>query len=452
MALLAVGLVFAGWLTADTVRTAAPPVAFALDASSPDVTEHWSGIYVGDQKIGYSVRRSAPHEGGLRLQERTQLRLMLLGQTNDVTMATDLEVAADGAMQTLLAQVRTEVQGLPVTLRAEGERKGDGMALRVSQGGRTVTEMELPRVPATPATLYRSVVADEPTPGTVRNLPYFNPLSVSSAEATIEVVEKQRATLPEGEEVDAWLLRVDNSGQQIEALVTGDGRRLWEREIEGGLGMRIQAETAQQATEEGWAVDAEGAVDLIALSSIPLDRKLPGGGRGLTELTLRVRGPESLSPMLAAAHGEHWDPQTSTLRLVADDVSSASDYALPSRERALQPWLRSTTFVPADHPRISKQAGQIVGERLQAVGAARALNSWVYESLQKVPVAGVPDALEILTSRRGDCNEHTTLYTALARSLGLPTRMAAGIVYSEAIFADGAFYYHAWPEVWLGDS
>ena len=52
---------------------------------------------------------------------------------------------------------------------------------------------------------------------------------------------------------------------------------------------------------------------------------------------------------------------------------------------------------------------------------------------------------------RGDCNEHTTLYTALARSVGLPTRLAAGIVYSESIFADGAFYYHAWPEVWLGD-
>jgi hypothetical protein len=29
--------------------------------------------------------------------------------------------------------------------------------------------------------------------------------------------------------------------------------------------------------------------------------------------------------------------------------------------------------------------------------------------------------------------------------------MAAGIVYSESIFSDGAFYYHAWPEVWLGE-
>jgi transglutaminase-like putative cysteine protease len=56
----------------------------------------------------------------------------------------------------------------------------------------------------------------------------------------------------------------------------------------------------------------------------------------------------------------------------------------------------------------------------------------------------IPSALEVLSRREGDCNEHTTLYTALARAAGIPTRMAAGIVYME-----NGFYYHAWPEVWL---
>ena len=34
----------------------------------------------------------------------------------------------------------------------------------------------------------------------------------------------------------------------------------------------------------------------------------------------------------------------------------------------------------------------------------------------------------------------------MARSLGLPVRTAVGLVY-----LDGSFYYHAWPEVWLGE-
>jgi transglutaminase-like putative cysteine protease len=52
----------------------------------------------------------------------------------------------------------------------------------------------------------------------------------------------------------------------------------------------------------------------------------------------------------------------------------------------------------------------------------------------------------VLETQRGDCNEHTVLYVAMARALGLPARTAVGLVY-----VDGAFYYHAWPEVWLGE-
>ncbi len=34
----------------------------------------------------------------------------------------------------------------------------------------------------------------------------------------------------------------------------------------------------------------------------------------------------------------------------------------------------------------------------------------------------------------------------MARSLGLPARTAVGLVY-----VNEAFFYHAWPEVWLGE-
>jgi len=36
------------------------------------------------------------------------------------------------------------------------------------------------------------------------------------------------------------------------------------------------------------------------------------------------------------------------------------------------------------------------------------------------------------------------LYVAMARAVGLPARIAVGLV-----FMRGAFYYHAWPEVYL---
>ena len=72
-----------------------------------------------------------------------------------------------------------------------------------------------------------------------------------------------------------------------------------------------------------------------------------------------------------------------------------------------------------------KQAGRIVASRKDAREAAKILNHWVYDAIQKKPVVSIPSAVEVLKQRVGDCNEHTTLYTALARAAGLPTRMAA---------------------------
>ena len=52
----------------------------------------------------------------------------------------------------------------------------------------------------------------------------------------------------------------------------------------------------------------------------------------------------------------------------------------------------------------------------------------------------------MLRTKVGDCNEHTALYVAMARALGIPARIAVGLV-----FVRGAFYYHAWPEVYLDE-
>ena len=67
-------------------------------------------------------------------------------------------------------------------------------------------------------------------------------------------------------------------------------------------------------------------------------------------------------------------------------------------------------------------------------------------NLQKRPVLGIPDALTTLNTRMGDCNEHAALFAALARNAGIPTRVVAGVTFHE-----GAFYYHAWNEVCLGE-
>jgi transglutaminase-like putative cysteine protease len=103
-------------------------------------------------------------------------------------------------------------------------------------------------------------------------------------------------------------------------------------------------------------------------------------------------------------------------------------------------------FIESDAPEIraeaSRAAGGTADPRLRAERLVRYVNAF----LEKKPTMSLPSALEVLRTRVGDCNEHSVLYVAMARSLGLPARIAVGLV-----FIHGAFYYHAWAEVYIED-
>jgi transglutaminase-like putative cysteine protease len=107
---------------------------------------------------------------------------------------------------------------------------------------------------------------------------------------------------------------------------------------------------------------------------------------------------------------------------------------------------RPEPLLESRHPKIISLARQLAGTERNPRIVAERINTWVHDSLKKRITFGVPNALQVLQSRTGDCNEHTQLFVALARAAGLPARIAAGLAY-----VDGKFFYHAWPEVLFDD-
>jgi transglutaminase-like putative cysteine protease len=450
IAVASLGVGFAGWLLAVSARAPSVPLALTLPDGASGADEQWFGIYVGDAKIGTSVSREGPIAGGTLLQQRTQLRLQLLGSENEVAVLHDVALDASGRLLSLDAQVRTEVQGVPVSLRAEGRPQGAGLRIVVQQGGVALTSLDLPEVPATAATLWRRLGAVPWKDGDSVTLPYFDPLSLGGSEATARFVRWEDTNLPSGEAVRAARLRVDAGASKLDVVLAPDGTPLVQTEVDGGLGMRVRAETREAALGFGWP-DADEAPDLIALSAVPV-RDAGGDLRDRASYTVKVEAPDAVASLLSTFHGDRFDRDSRALTMRAAVLEDEPGYLLPMQDRGFDAWVRGTTFVQSDDAGIRAQAGAIVGDRLDAREAARALSAWVHDNVDKVPVAGLPSAREVLASRRGDCNEHTTLYVAMARAVGLPARIAAGVVYTDSVFADGAFHYHAWPEVWLGRS
>ena len=113
----------------------------------------------------------------------------------------------------------------------------------------------------------------------------------------------------------------------------------------------------------------------------------------------------------------------------------------------LTQFLSPSVYVQSDHPSIIQTANDVVNNEPMAHKAANQLGSWVYEIIKNKNLqVGFASALQTLESKTGDCTEHTVLYVALARAIGLPARVCAGLV-----FQSDAFYYHFWPEVYVGE-
>jgi transglutaminase-like putative cysteine protease len=125
-------------------------------------------------------------------------------------------------------------------------------------------------------------------------------------------------------------------------------------------------------------------------------------------------------------------------------------YQLPYPFMDLRESLEPEPLIQSDDERIVRRAREITARRSQwrqdPKDVARQLTTSVHAMLDKRITFSVPNAVQVLETMQGDCNEHTVLYVAMARALGLPARTAVGLVY-----VNGAFFYHAWPEVWLDE-
>jgi hypothetical protein len=113
--------------------------------------------------------------------------------------------------------------------------------------------------------------------------------------------------------------------------------------------------------------------------------------------------------------------------------------------------LEASAWVQSDAPEIiafaKKSTRNIKGARAQMLGLQSAVSRHISDKNLRV---GYASALEALRMREGDCTEHALLLAAAGRALGIPTRVAVGLAYTDA-FAGHAqsFIPHAWAQAWI---
>lgn len=347
-------------------------------------------------------------------------------------------------------------------LRANGRMEGDSVLVLTIASGREPPDTSRIAVSGNVlvpnAAPFAIALADRPRVGRREALQLFDPMALGvrvvpfrvTAETVFVVVDSavrasdtSRWEPAHSDTVRAWYLVPGGGG--IAGWVDEQGRLVRARPT-AGLELR---RTAYELAFENWRREGSSRAavptaeqDILETTAIAAD--VPADRRRLAQLRVRLLGA-SLRGFDLAGDRQALDGDTLTVsRESADDLRAA--WTLGEADTArFRGELGAEPLVQADHPDIAALAKRIVRGTTDPRVAAERLNRWVHDSLRKRITFGIPSALHTLRTRSGDCNEHTQLYLALARSAGIPARAASGLV-----FLRGKFYYHAWPEVWLG--
>lgn len=281
-------------------------------------------------------------------------------------------------------------------------------------------------------------------------LDVFNTDLLQPVKTTVEVARKDTITY-QGEEKHVFVLNymLDLMGGVTSSEWLDKDGTTYKSEMQiGAMGMKMELVRTDKKT----ALGEIGEVDVIIQTKIFPQGEPPQFGCPYFKARVYLsEGNEGdLSKTFMQTEQQRITIEESThsgiLEIRTLDIEGQEILALPITDNDFAEFLKSTVYVQSDDESIKQQAKEIIGTETNSWQAAQLICRWVYGKIwNKSLKVGFGSAKQTLESLEGDCTEHTVLFIALARAVGIPSRICAGLVYHR-----DAFYYHFWPEVYVG--
>lgn len=388
--------------------------------------EHFYGVWFENKRIGYVAEVLQPADQGFILNQEARLLLNVLETTQPI----DMRVRASLSDGLLLRDFFFTFKSPFYTMRAKGYVEGNRVSFQLDTGQSTISDTVTLSGPPLLAVNDRSYLLKQLTKaGQKIKIPSFDPVSLNGRESIVTYHGTEKLLVRRRLKILHHFSEI-TGGIRINFWLDNEGRIVQE---ESPAGFKFIAEPEFRAKD----IVSSGN-ELLSAVAIPLSGPIPPANA--TSADYRLSYPPDLDLDIQGGRQIlNEDTLHLSLENVPDTVSSSAGSTCSGKE-----FRRPSRYVQSDNDEIIKLAESIVGGETDPAVQVRLLASWVYRNLEKRPVLGLPDALTTLKNKKGDCNEHASLFAALARSLGINTAIATGVT-----LQNEAFYYHAWNEVCL---
>jgi len=405
-------------------------------------SEIWMGAYVSGKKIGYVTLRveKSDFDGtdGYKLSSIMHDRLNVLGA--DLTQHVTNVIYTDKSFRPKYELFTMSSGGRTTEITARFRERT--VECIISAGaGLTAKSVPIPKGANLAADPMFIVGDPEATPGKRYELYYFNPLSLAVEELSVTFLRREKVIV-DSVGYDALVFKSITPMGEMTVWQEPNGDIV---KIDAMMGINMFREPKQQAMSGADGNSQDFAVLTCVKVAKPIVRP-----RERRKLDLIVRGLQDRplsdnrqKAVLVKGQNE----VTIRYKIEARKFDHTKSKPRPVIVPRLRHYLVASPYVDCDAESISSQAAEIVGGERNAYLACCRIRAWVYGAMKSRADIGVTRAAsDVLRSRVGVCRDYAVLFAALARSIGIPTRVAVGLIYT-----NGAFYYHAWNECYVGE-
>lgn len=403
-----------------------PASSLAYRLSELPFSQYWTGIVFNGEKIGFTHFAIHPTDDRrYEIRAEASFVLRLLGIEKKIALkARDL---VDEELGLLAFDYDYRIDGSE--LIQSGRKDGERLEVTVTTAGKPSQ-----RTFSVPARLYpSSVIALYPVvhglrPGGDYTYTVYDGQTQTVAEVAQRVIGYERSQFFEG---NAYKIETKLHGQSTTTWIDSKGRPVFELALRGVMISALEEEERAKRYIALGALNRKEA--LIEFSLIRPEAPLAEPRRA-ARMTVEIAGMNRIVP---TGHAQQCR-QTEPGRQVCEMGPNGAAQAAASTAK----YLGASLTVQSRDPGIRAAALQAAPEGLPAMDRIAGLVAWLDRNIEKVPV-DVFSALDAFQQKKAECQGHAYLYTAMARAIGIPTRVVSGIAYSAQL---QGFLFHSWAE------
>ncbi len=449
--LLIVGVMFITYSCAASPATLRAQDAPATTGKQTEVAdeEQWNVIYLQTARSGWSRSRTTTIQRNgkdlIRSEDEMYLEIKRFGQSLKFKVRQVIEETAAGRIE----RFSTTMENPPaLSMRTEGTRRGDKLVVSTTLAGkRTTREIDWEAGAMSPAYEQRLLEANPLRPGDTRKMRVFVPDTLQFADVEIEAVGYETVRLL-GRRKQKLLKIVSTleleGGQQIPTVsyVDDDGNALASTMSVVGIEMSVYQVERSVALEKLAGAELDlGVSTLIKVKSIP---RAHDASKIVYRITMPGKDPARFLTTGATQSVEKNADEVVKLTVTR---TSVPPQAGDGGKEAGQEFTKPSQFLQSDDDHVIGHARKAVGKERDKWKQAVLLEEYVHLNLtEKNFSTAMASAAEVAKKLEGDCTEHAVLLAAMARAVGLPSRVAAGLVYVDRLSSFGG---HMWTEVYI---